>query len=76
METRTTPNRSIGVRLLSGVPMSLWYEPKKEDIDFSDDGKDMHIWLCSDDCGNVYASVDVCLLKELIKENDKRNKKR
>lgn len=56
--------------------MSLWYEPKKEDIDFSDDGKDMHIWLCSDDCGNVYASVDVCLLKELIKENDKRNKKR
>ncbi len=39
--------------------MSYWFEPKKEDISLSDDGKDLHIWLEQDNSGSVYASVKV-----------------
>lgn len=39
--------------------MSYWHEKKKEDIGFSDDGKELHIYLYSDDNGAVYVSVEV-----------------
>lgn len=47
--------------------MSMWYEPKGEDISYSDDGKELHAYLFSDDFGAVYVSFDVKDLKDWIK---------
>ncbi len=38
--------------------MSEWITPKKEDIDLSYDGKELHIWFESDDFGNRYVSLE------------------
>jgi hypothetical protein len=39
--------------------MSRWFDVKKEDISLSDDGKEIHFWLESDDDGNVYCSAQI-----------------
>jgi hypothetical protein len=39
--------------------MSRWYEPNKEDIDFADDEKEMHVYLDSDESGAIYVSLKV-----------------
>lgn len=49
--------------------MSHWYEVKKEDIDFSDDGEEVHLWLYQDKFGNVYASVKKEVLKQILDED-------
>ena len=48
--------------------MSEWNElnPKKDDISFSDDGKEMHIWFESNYNGNVYLSLNVDDVKESL----------
>lgn len=48
--------------------MSEWNEfnPKKDDISFSDDGKEMHIWFESNYNGNVYLSLNVEDVKEAL----------
>lgn len=49
--------------------MSIWYEiTDEEDIDFSEDGKEMHILYDNDNTGNYYVSVSVELLKAKLKE--------
>ena len=48
--------------------MSLWHEKEKEDISFSYDGKEMHIYIESDDSGAIYVSVKVSDVKELLKK--------
>lgn len=51
--------------------MSKWYEPKPEDIDITEDGKELHAWIDSDDFGNIYVSLKVSELKRLIKKYGK-----
>lgn len=55
--------------------MSMWYEPKGEDISYSEDGKELHTYLFSDDFGAVYVSFEIEDLKEWIKSAPKKNKK-
>lgn len=45
--------------------MSIWYEPKKEDIYFSDDKKELIAYLYSDG-GAVYVSLKVEDVKEAL----------
>ena len=47
--------------------MSYWYEPKLEDIDITEDGKELHAYLDSDDSGNRYVSLKVEDIKKLLK---------
>ena len=47
--------------------MSLWHEKEKDDISFSDDGEEMHIYIESDYNGAIYVSVKVSDVKELLK---------
>lgn len=47
--------------------MSYWYEPKKKDIDITEDGKEIHIYLGSDDSGNIYVSLKVEEICEILK---------
>lgn len=46
--------------------MSQWYEPKLKDIELSDDLKDIQVFLGSDDGGNIYASIKVEDIKQLL----------
>jgi hypothetical protein len=59
----------VGVVLTCGRinNMSYWYEPKKEDMDITEDGKEVHIVIDSDDSGNIYVSLKVKDLKDLLK---------
>jgi len=56
--------------------MSMWYEPKLEDIDITEDGEELHVYLYSDYSGAIYASFKVKELEDLIKAfGKKKNKK-
>jgi len=47
--------------------MGKWYELKDPDeIEFSHDRKDMHIFVDSDEFGGVYVSVPVALVREKL----------
>jgi hypothetical protein len=48
--------------------MSHWYEADKEDLSLSHEKDELHIWLYSDDMGNVYASVGMDILLEFLAE--------
>jgi len=47
--------------------MSNWIEIKKEDIELSEDKKEIEIMLPDDEFGNNYATVKVEDIKEIIK---------
>ena len=48
--------------------MSIWYDvEKQEDVDMSEDGKELHIMYDYDDSGNKYVSVPIELVLEAIK---------
>jgi hypothetical protein len=49
--------------------MSNWIEPKKEDIDLSDDKKEIHIYLFNDDFGANYVSIKVKDIIDLLLKN-------
>ena len=49
--------------------MSFWYDVTKEYIDLSDDCEDIHLFLYDDKLGNVYASVKVRDIIELLLDN-------
>jgi hypothetical protein len=46
--------------------MSKWFNVETEDIDITEDGKEMHFWLESDDDGNVYCSANIKDIEELL----------
>ena len=46
--------------------MSTWYEPKKEDLSISEDGKELHIYIDSDYNGSIRVSVNVEDIREII----------
>ncbi len=46
--------------------MSFWYSPKKEDIEI--DGDEVNIWLGSDESGNIYATVKIKDLEDILKK--------
>jgi hypothetical protein len=49
--------------------MSVWYDIEdKEDISFSDDGKEMHICFRSTREGNEYVSVPMDMINEILKQ--------
>ncbi len=50
--------------------MSFWYDKEKEDISFSNDGKELHIYLDSDNNGAIYASVKVEDVRKSLEELD------
>lgn len=50
--------------------MSQWHEVEKENISFSDDLEEMHLWLYSDDDGNVYASVKVAEVLRALQDKN------
>ena len=50
--------------------MSFWYEPKKEDIDFSDDFTEIHIAIGNEFEESTYTSVKTQDIIELLKENE------
>ena len=47
--------------------MSEWITPKTEDIDLTEDGKEIHIYFESDDFGARYISIEGESLKYLKK---------
>ena len=53
--------------------MSQWNEfnPKKDNISFSEDGKEMHILFESNYDGSVYLSIDVEDIRNALKELDR-----
>jgi hypothetical protein len=55
--------------------MSIWYEIKEKDIDFSLDGDDLHIYLGSDYSGAIYATIPLKIIDELFKKRPKVKKK-
>ncbi len=48
--------------------MSFWYEPKSKDLSYSIDGKDLHIYIGSDDSGSIYVSLPVEEVKKFLKK--------
>lgn len=59
--------------------MSDWLIPKKEDVDLTEDGKELHILFETDDFGARYISLEGETLKyiiKLLKINEKNNKRR
>lgn len=46
--------------------MSYWYEPKIEDIDITEDGEEMHVYLYSNKDGAVYVSLNVEDVKKIL----------
>jgi hypothetical protein len=60
--------------------MSYWYEATAEDVSFSDDGKDMHIYLGTrpayDDCGNIYVSIKVGDINSVMEKQKNENFKK
>jgi hypothetical protein len=53
--------------------MSHWYNPKKEDMDITEDGKELHVFLCNDPVGAVYVSLDTAQVRELLEIAPKNN---
>lgn len=49
--------------------MSHWYEPKIKDMFLTDDGKELNIFIGSDDFGNNYVSLEVEELKKFLSTN-------
>lgn len=49
--------------------MSKWYEPKKDDISFSEDKTELHVYLESDYDGAVYVSIKVDDIKHALDDN-------
>lgn len=54
--------------------MSYWYEPKIKDLDISEDGKDLHVYLTNDDSGAVYASIRIEDIKAKISDEPRTTK--
>jgi hypothetical protein len=54
--------------------MSTWYDVEKDDIDFSDDGKEIHILFDQDNFGAIYVSVKTQDIRDLLKESDSKEK--
>lgn len=52
--------------------MSDWLIPKPEDIDITEGGKEIHIYLESDSFGARYCSIEGEALKYLKKELSKK----
>ena len=48
--------------------MSTWYEPKKEEMDITEDGKELHVCFDSDYSGAIWISLKVADVKKLFKE--------
>lgn len=48
--------------------MSLWYEPKLEDIEIDPNGEELNIYLTSDDgdYGNIYATIKISDIKAIL----------
>jgi len=47
--------------------MSEWYKADSEDdIDVSDDGKDLEIFVLTNDSGNVYVEVPIVLIWRIL----------
>ncbi len=46
--------------------MSYWYEPKKKDLDITEDGEELHVYLGSDESGNIYASLKIKDINDLL----------
>lgn len=53
--------------------MSTWYEPKLEDMDITEDGKELHINYNSDYSGAIYVSLKVKDIKTLLALINKPN---
>ena len=50
--------------------MSEWWEVKKDDISFSNDGKEMHINFDHNKFGELYVSVNVEDVLQILLENE------
>lgn len=48
--------------------MSRWFEAKPKDLSLSTDGKELHIYLESDDSGAIYSSISLEVLQTLLPE--------
>lgn len=46
--------------------MSHWHEPRKEDIDLTTDGTELHVYLHDDSSGAVYVSLKVQDVREIL----------
>lgn len=51
--------------------MSKWFEPEKEEISLSYDGEEIHALIDSDSEGNIWVSLKVKDIIELLKNNEK-----
>ena len=50
--------------------MGKWYEPKKKDIEITQDGISIQAWLETDaEFCNVYVSLNIEEVRELIEEH-------
>ena len=49
--------------------MSFWYDLEKDDIDLSEDNKEIHLFLYQDNLGCVYASIKVQDVIDLLFNN-------
>lgn len=56
--------------MVIGENMSYWHEKTIKDISFSDDKKEMHIYLYNDDSGSVYISLNVSDIKNALLTNE------
>ncbi len=49
--------------------MSIWYEIKdKKDLNLSDDKKDLHVLFDGDYNGNIYVSIPIEFIKEVLEK--------
>lgn len=53
--------------------MSYWYEPKKEDISFSEDKEEMHVYIDQDSGGSIYVSLKLDDVWQAIKGLQDKN---
>jgi hypothetical protein len=54
--------------------MKFWTDLEKDDIDLSDDGKEIHISYQSNNQGNWYVSVKTQDIRDLLKTLDSKEK--
>jgi hypothetical protein len=50
-----------------GDSMSTWHESGKEDLEI--DGDEINVWVTSDYGGNVYTTIKIADIEELLKEH-------
>ncbi len=53
--------------------MSYWYEPKKKDLDITEEGDELHAYIGDDESGALWVSIKVKDIEDLLESSKKKD---